>query len=632
MNKELLASTSVFAEMANNSVDLQKIINEFIVNIYILNNTYTQSSNEIKSELVKHFDIDVPEAVIRSQLNRLKRENVIEQVKDQFIITPDHRASRQYINDEVKDKKQSQKRIFKELSDYVRYLKGPLTDEDNRKLEGVFIEYLFDSSITDEYAALISGFIVKNENNLNFTKELNLIREGATILKGIHYTTDFNDANIWRNHLTIYLDTEHLLSLSGLNGETFKLMLMDFYDLVRDINTKVTKKSGKLIHLKFTKNVKSEIENLFHVAELIVQNKLTLQPGKTAIKNIVNGCANRSDITRKTAEFFISLTSMGIYEADEIDLLENPKYNVIDESALVKYSDDKTEDEIHEILKDFTFINNLRKGNNKRGFENIGHIIMTGDRITRLMSFDNDLKMADSSFSFATDVFYVTQRLWFKLNKGLGFTSKLPSTLNIVNKARIIISSQINSSVRARYNALEKEVKIGARTPDEVKEYYLRLRSNTFSPENINADSIEEQISFIYNMDDVDNYLKNRSHEKSVHAERKKKVDKLRQENKLKDAKNEKIRLELLNTSKNNARDTYKSYKMFAMLAIALVVIIIGLIIYILRQETDTPLSIVSMIFSISPLIISLISWKKIKQMLYKKAYEKHEDLVATEN
>ncbi|WP_034045522.1 hypothetical protein [Wocania ichthyoenteri] len=71
MNKEFLASTSVFAEMANNRVDIQKIINEFIISTYLLNNTFSQDSTQIRSELVKHFDIDVPEAIIRTQCKKI---------------------------------------------------------------------------------------------------------------------------------------------------------------------------------------------------------------------------------------------------------------------------------------------------------------------------------------------------------------------------------------------------------------------------------------------------------------------------------------------------------------------------------------------------------------------------------
>lgn len=627
MNKEFLASTSVFAEMANSNIDLQKIINEFIINTYILNNTYSQNTAQIRSELIEHFDIDVPEAIVRTQLKRLKKDEVVDQIDGQFIINPNHRATRQYISDDVSDKKDLQLKIIEKLSEYVRFHKGPLSDEDKKNLENNFIEYLFDNSVEDKYSTVISAYIVKNENDAQFLKELNLIREGATILKGIYYTTDFNDLNVWKNKLTIYLDTEHLLSLIGLNGETFKQMLMDFFNLVRDINAKTQTKGEKLIKLKYTKNVKDEIERLFYVAKLIVKGKATLQPGKTAIKSITDGCTQSSDITRKISEFFASLKNMGIAEAEEIDLFDNPEFNIVDKEALIKYSSEKSEEDINKILEEFTYINILRKGQNNRGFDTIGHIMMTGDRVTRSMSFDNDLKIVDSDFSFATDVYYVTQRLWYKLNRGLGFSSPLPSTLNVVNKARVIISSQINSSVRMRYNNLEKEIATGARTTEQLKEYYLRLRANTFSPENINADSLDEQIGFIYDNDDLENYLRNRSAEKSALIERNEKVATLESETKVKENENNQIKDRLISNSLKDANRIHKVYRTVARLLIGAIIFIIAVIGYILKQETDSTLSVIAYVFSGVSIIVSLISWNKIDKYLKEKAFKNHNEL-----
>ncbi|MBF4985303.1 hypothetical protein FNJ87_13515, partial [Nonlabens mediterrranea] len=139
MNKEFLASTSVFAEMANNNVDLPKIINEFIINTYILNKTYSQNSAEIKNELIEHFDIDVPEAIVRTQLKKLTREEVVDYNDGQYIINPEHRQARQYISENVDEKKDAQNEIFDELSRYVKLRKGPLNDNEKEKLQSNFI-------------------------------------------------------------------------------------------------------------------------------------------------------------------------------------------------------------------------------------------------------------------------------------------------------------------------------------------------------------------------------------------------------------------------------------------------------------------------------------------------------------
>ena len=629
MNKEFLASTSVFAEMANNRIDLKKIINEFIISTYILNETYSQDSSKIRSELVRHYDVDVPEAIIRTQLKRLSKEGILESSGGQFVINANDRNTRSYITADLKEKKDLHTKILNKLTAYIELHKGKLQELDKAKLENSFIEYLFDNSKEDEFTALISAFIVKNELDSDFVKELNLIREGATILKGLHYSSDFNDSRLWKNKLTIFLDTEHLLSLSGLNGDTFKDMLMDFYNLVREINSKTKSTEGKTIQIQYTTNAKQEIEKLFYVAKLIVNGKATLHPGKTAIKNIVEGCKESTDITRKVSEFFSSLKSMGVYEAKEIELFESPEYNVVDEKAITKYGDEKTEDEINTILEEFTYINILRKGRNNRGFDNIGYIIMTGDRVTRMMSYDNDLKIEDSDFSFATDVYYITQRLWFKLNKGLGFTRALPSTLNVINKARVIISSQINSSVRLRYNQLETEVDSGARSPEELKEYYYRLRSSTYSPENITSENLDEHIRFIYAKDDLESYLRNRSAEKSALKDRNKKVTLLEEENRKRELENDRIKEMLIKNSEDNALKLYGFYRIGAILCIFLIIVLLIFIGYILKQESDSILSVIAYIFSGISLLIGCISWSKISKFLKIKAYKEHLILLA---
>jgi len=626
MNKEFLASTSVFAEMVNNRVDLKKIINEFIISTYVINNKYSQDSTQIRSELVNQFDIDVPEAIIITQLKKLLKENTLTKVDGQFVIKADERSARSYVTEDLEGKKNLQSKIVENLISYVELYKGSIDDSQKLKLENSFIEYLFDNSKENGYSTLISAFIVKNESDPDFLRELNLIREGATILKGIYYSNDFNDTSIWKNNLTIFLDTEHLLSLNGLNGGTFKEMLMDFYNLVKEINAKNKEKhkKGRIIQLEYTKNVKNEIEKIFYVSKLIVNGKATLHPGKTAIKNIVNGCKESTDITRKISEFFSSLKTMGINEAPEIELFDKPEYNVVDEKAMVKYSEEKSEEEINKILEEFTYVNILRKGINNRGFDNIGYVIMTGDRVTRMMSYDNELKIQNSDFSFATDVYYITQRLWFKLNKGLGFRAALPSTLNIVNKARVIISSQINSSVRIRFNKLEREVESGARTTDELQEYYLRLRSNTYSPESIISETIEDHIRFIYKNDDLENYLRNRSAEKSALNDRKDKVALLEKEKFIKEKENKAIKDISIKNSENNVNKFFKIYKILAIVIIAFLLIFISFLGYTFKQENDSVLSLIVYIFSGISLLISLIGWKKITKYLKKVAYKKH--------
>jgi len=214
MNKDLLASTAVFAEMANANTDLKKIINEFIICIYTIENKLSLDSNEIRNGLAKHYDFDIPEVIIRTQLHQLEKEGVIEKIKGKYTISLEVKSSKNSLLDELEIKRTHQNQLIDELVKYVEFRKGKLSDSEKAKLISSFSEYLFDTN-GDEYSGLVSAFIIKREDDINFMNELNLIREGITILKGIQYSEDFNDFSTWKNELTIYLDTEHLFLTSA---------------------------------------------------------------------------------------------------------------------------------------------------------------------------------------------------------------------------------------------------------------------------------------------------------------------------------------------------------------------------------------------------------------------------------
>ncbi|MCX2837874.1 hypothetical protein OQ279_06875 [Salinimicrobium sp. MT39] len=629
MNKEFLASTSLFAEMANNKIDLKKIIDEFIISTFVLIKKYSQDSTEIRNNLIQLFDLNIPEAIIRTQLKGLRREGIFDNVNGQYIIDPKAKSAKTHINDNFLKKQKEHSDLFKDLIKFIEWKKGPLNEDQLKKLESTFIEFLFDNNIDDEYAALVSAFIVRNEDRPEFLTALNLIREGATILKGIQYSSDFNDTSIWNDELTMYLDTEHLLSIIGFNGETFKSILYDFYELVRQINAITREKYQKsLIKLKYTSSVRSEVENLFYACKKIVEGNGAVKPGKTAIMSIIEGCETRTDVTQKESKFFSDLKNLNILLADEIDLFENTEFNVVDEKALNKYKDEKEEEEINKILESFTYINILRRGRNNRKFEKIGHIILTGDRITRLMSSDLDVKVEDLDFSFATDIYYVTQKLWYRLNRGLGFTSKLPATLDIVNKAQIIITGQINNNVRQRYEKLLGDVKSGVRKEEEVKDYYLRLRNNTFRPEDINKENILEQIEFIYKKNDLEDYLRNESAKNTKLAERQKKIDELKQTAEQQEKTIRELKEQKIAEAKEKGRKKMKRLKLLLLSGQVFLFFILLLLAFYIKDEKDTFIATISFVFLLMTFLLPFVQSRRIKKHIEIYAYKEYNLIV----
>ncbi len=623
VNKELLASTAVFAEMANKDVSLKQVLSEFVLATYSLESAFTQTSDEVVNALSTHFEFEIPNAVVRTILKKLKRDNILNNTNGTYSISVEERKKWESLFERVEQKETEQKGISDELIKYVELQRGKLDDFKKSELLKCFSEYLFDESFEDQYSDLVSAFIIRQSQDQEFSKELNLIREGITILKGVKYNPEINEIQQWRKELTIYMDVEHLFSILGYNGELFKKLVGDLVDLVRQINQQHQKKAGKkAIQFKYLEETESEVKSFFYAARKIASGETSRKDSSVAMDAILKGTTTSSDIIRKESEFFTDLKSNGITKQSPIDLYDNHHLNVEDTSIYDKYESEADENQISSILKSFTAINIQRKGNNRNSFENIGHIIMTGSSLKLKISSDLDAKIEDGDFSYATHIYYVTQRLWFRLNKGLGFNNQLPTSLDVVAKAQTLLSKHLNSSVRERFNKLEADIESGTRTLESVQEYYINLRTNVVKPEEIVPENVEERVKFLYDENDLENFKE----EQSLLKRKAEELDQLKRElsrqeeqKKLDEraalvAECKKVQQSCASIHKRN------KYLYYGFLTIIFLLAVTG--IYAVISPTDTPISIIAFVISLFGLI-SLIRWKKIKQQIESASFKK---------
>jgi hypothetical protein len=434
---------------------------------------------------------------------------------------------------------------------------------------------------------------LKNSNDEDFKNELNLIREGIIILRGLKYSSENEEGFKFKNELNIYLDTEHLFSINGYNGEIHKKILLDFYDIIRDLNVK---QSSKKIHLKFFEEAKHEINNFFASASEIFEKKRTKDISNEAMKFILNGISSKSDILRKEANFFQSLKNMGISETESIEIPEEEfaKFNVESKTILEKYSSNYEEENIIDIMKCFTRINYLRKGDNKNTLENIKHILVSGDTLTRKISRDIDTRIDETDFSFATDIYYITNRLWFKNNKGFGFKGKIPTTLDVVSKAQVILSNKLINVIRDRFELIKNDVEKGIRTEDEVKSFYASLVSKSLKPEDLSSENIDEKTKILFDFEDIEAHIRQESLMKQKLAELEKFKTKVETEKKSKKEKKLKEKKE----KRNNK-------------------------IYIHNKKIETKILFVKIIYYLIPAIIILL-------IIYTRKNEKFWDILDT--
>lgn len=601
MNKDLLAATSVFAEMVNKNIDYRDIIGEFILSVYRIEKKYSLDSQYILKSLEAHYDFSIPEAIIVTNLQRLNNNNKLDYVSGSYIISPELLAEQAALEANFIEKEKEHNNILDKLIKYIEFNSGKLSNKDKSDIEDQFCKYLFDDQFNGQYSEVISNFILKNSNDRNFKIELNLVREGITILRGIKFSVNEVDLKDWSKELTIYLDTEHLFSFAGLNGEIYKKMLHDFYGLVKEVNNSLGK---KIIYLKYFEEAEEEVNFFFDMAQKIIEGKKSKNISKVAMEEILDGIVDKAGVIRKQTKFFNTLNSAGIKRIDPLEITDEEllAYNVNDSLFFDKY--DKKEgdsDKIYAVLESFTKINYLRKGQNNKRLEEIKHLILSGDYLTKMLSKDVETKVMHSDFSYATDIYYITQRLWYKLHKGLGFKGTLPTSLDVVAKAQVIISNKLNNEVGKRYELLKNDIISGERDEEGVKDFYLKLRSNIVKPEDLNSENIEEKVLFLYEEEDMDTFLREQSRLKSELSELKKfKEEKIAQE------KEEKKQRELKVIARDKrALDDYKArLKTEKIIGKVFIYSILGLLISIifihyLLNDDDTFFNFLRTTFSI---------------------------------
>lgn len=482
-----LASLAVFRELYNSKKDIYGIISEFLKEIIFTNGKHQFTLNEITQILNDTYDFKIPEAVVSSSLSRFKESleksyglyTIINQ--SAFTVTgklTSTHAAIQYSNGLIIEN------LFKFITEEK---KVKLTDEEKEKIVNSFCSFIIDETTTQEYSEYVSAFIVKGKQEISFTTQLNTIREGVVLYTGLKYNSSLNDLGSWNTELTIFIETEILFHFAGYNGQLFQTLFDDFFTLIKEINLKSQKKSGKrLIHLKYFPEIKDEIERFFKKAEYIISGNDKANPSKTAMTSIIDGCKSPAEIIEKKTRFYELLKTNSILEDDYSNYYseQNHKFNLEDLGLLNILSEKTGIDDVSTYLKYLNYINIHRKGISDRGFENVGYVLLSGTSNTLHLAWDESLK-PNGNVPLASNLSFLTNKFWFRLNKGFG-KGEYPKSFDIVTKAQIVLSSQLNDSVADKFDELQIKFKNGKLTEEQAVASIAELRRQAKKPEDIN--------------------------------------------------------------------------------------------------------------------------------------------------
>lgn len=504
-----LASLAVFRGLYNSKNDVYGVISEFLKEVIISQSKHQFSLTEITRLLNNTFDFHLPDAIVQTAIKRI---DFIEKQQGIYVSTNLVNQKRPEIYESQEQQQIKNNIIIEQLFSYIQDVQNiELSEEQKEKIVNSFCSFLLEDSNGHEYSEFISAFIISKSKDIEFTNQLNYIKEGVVLYSGLKYNSNINELGSWTTPLTIYIETEVLFHLAGYNGEVYQSLFNDFYAFVKEINTKSGK---KLIQLKYFQEVKNEIERFFKKAEYIIEGRDRINPSNTAMRSILDGCDSPADIVLKKASFYELLRVTGIREDDYLDYFaeKNYKYNIIDQATLDKVSEELQVDDINETLRFLNFINIHRREESANNFENIKFILLSGNSTTLKVAWHNDIK-EQGNVPLATNLSFITNKFWFKLNKGFG-KSDYPKTFDIITKAQIILSTQLNESVRAKYEEYKVKNKKGELTEAQAVATIAALRSQARNPENIIEDDISNILDSI-SEDKIEKYLEEHEHLKN---------------------------------------------------------------------------------------------------------------------
>lgn len=574
-NSKCLASLAVFRELYDNQKDVYGVISEFLKEVISSKNTYQFGLTEITQILNDSYDFKIPEAVVKTSLSRL---DFLSKNNGTYSVNKSVEQTRDKKFQEKQDRiYNSNEKVVNHLFSYIEEQKEAVLSETEKELIiKSLCSFMLDESTTQEYSEYIGAFIVKCGSEEGLLAQLDTIKEGVVLYTGLKYNSNLNDLGTWNTQITIFIETEILFHFAGYNGELFKILFNDFFSFVKEINSQSINNIGKKkIHLRYFSEVKNEIERFFKKAEFIINGNDILNPSKTAMSSIVNGCSTPSDIIEKKALFYNLLKTNGITEDTytEYYSAKNHAFNIEDQSIIdTLQSSGITDNDIKENLKFLNYINIHRQGVSDRNFENIGHILLSGNATTIQLAW-HDLIKPNGNVPLATTLSFLTNKFWFRLGKGFG-KNNYPKTFDIITKAQLVLSTQVNDSISDKYNLLQKKLEKGEFNEEQALATILELRRQAKKPEDIKGDDLADILDII-SESSIEKYVKEQelfkiqaAQEKKENENLKDEISEIKQENKqqkdILEKQNNTIReysIRLLNVENNKNREEFSKQR-----------------------------------------------------------------------
>lgn len=512
MSSNLLPAYAVFRVLANKKTSTKDVLLSFVLSF--IKNDFKSNTfliNKFTSQFNDYYGFKIPPTVIKNVLSKNKNITIS---KGGW-----YKIDGNFINQEDVCELESYKtEIDLLISDFISFAKAEGYVSEKKLIQD-FTTYFSGSVNQKSNSILISKYIIKTqEKNPKLKQLIDDLNYGSIIYRGI--TMDLSDISSWDKQLDIYLNTDILFDIYGLNGISYQQSAIEFLELVKEVN-----KRNQYINLKYTNLTRKEIKRFFYAAEKILcdKNQLSQYEG---MDNLLSRCKESADIAEQEGLFFSELGKYNIIYDEE------HKITIINESCI---DEEERENYINKNFSffDFTndylnFIEDLRNGYTSKKLSDSKYIFLT--RTESIISKSKEKNNITGGIRLAPTLEYVIATLWFNLNKGFG-VSELHS-LDIVLKSKKIYASIVADEKMKMIQEAKTEYEKKNLTKEQTYEVIASYKRMSSKPEDITIEIIEE-------MDGLSNKSVNQILE-SNEIQRKnsqKEINRLTESNKEKDEK-----------------------------------------------------------------------------------------------
>lgn len=474
---QALAAYVVFKNFYDQEITSRDIIAKFIRYIFEKNHIRTFTLVQIEQYLREEFGFQIPEAVVKSALNAVRKEINIS--LDHEVYCVDNKTANPINNvdeEKIQHEIETINRLIVLLENYLK--KQWVKNKFSRMqlIEELNCFMMDEESKNQDLSAKISAFILSlQEKSPEWYQQIASMRLGCILVNGLNY--DLGSGKNNNDRLTLFLATEILFDVAGFNGKVWQNVAEDFFRLVKEYNRK-----EQHIILRYFDLTKQEVESYFHSAEMSLRNGSSGTNIKKAMRSILEGCKTPSDIVEKKTKFYMCMNQNGVrqdtfnYYAEGLETynLETVKCESDDQKHLAYLSN----------------INKLRRGRRSNDYIESRAILITGSRRAIQLSEENT---PNKMVPLAMRMGNITRYLWHCLYKGFGAKMNL-KWFEASIKAKIILSEVINHNIGDIYNKAKEDFQAGVISENEIHQRIVFLRKHDISPDTITKEEAETGI------------------------------------------------------------------------------------------------------------------------------------------